>query len=323
MIKRLLGELPTWAKLEHPLLRYELSRQKPHESRSSRRWRVMGEVLLFVLLILGGLVYATLFFTQPAGDNWTRGFWRVFFFPTLILQIILSLSAIYLSVESVNGERRRQTWDNLRVTEVGAEMTLRTRFAAIFYRLRIILITIIVIRVAMIAALLWELTSHRGGYLDLLTATITPEMPLPLNIALLAGFLSAALLLPITQTGLEISLGLLIAAAFRNRTYAVICQMVYVVLRVSIPYVLLLGVTRFMTGELALSEPVAWGLFSSYTAFADQGLLLLQLRDAGEIWALIPYSIFSGILLLVYALAQSALSDFLMALAVKRAELTE
>lgn len=323
MIKRIMGELPTWAKLEHPLLRYELSRQKPHETRSSRRWRVTSEVLLFVLLVLGGLIYATVFFTQPAGDNLTRGFWRVLFFPTLILQVILSLSAIYLSVEAVNGERRRQTWDNLRVTEVGAEMTLRTRFAAIFYRLRIVLITILLIRIAMIMALLWELTSHRGGYLDLLTATIIPQMPLPVNIALLAGFLSAVLLLPVTQTGLEISLGLLMAAAIRNRTYAVIAQILYVVFRVGTTYLLLLGITRFMMGELALPDPAAWGLFTGYAMFADQGLLLLQLRDAGEIWALIPFSIFTGILLLGYALVQAMLSDLLMALAVKRAELTE
>ena len=49
--------------------------------------------------------------------------------------MILSIAALTSTSSFVSDEMRRQNWDSLRATEHGAEMSMRARWVAVFYRL--------------------------------------------------------------------------------------------------------------------------------------------------------------------------------------------
>ena len=59
---------------------------------------------------------------------------------------------------------------------------------------------------------------------------------------------------------------------------------------------------------------------AGYSAVGDWGLALLHLGRNSEIWATIPYGIFIGLALLVFALIQAAVADRLLLLAVRQAQ---
>jgi len=321
MIRRIFGELPEWAKAQHPLLRYELKRNQLEQDLRARLLRIMGWVFVLSILLLGGYVYATDWLSTDPGINQTQGLWRILFFPILIVQVILRVAGLSLGIGAISDERNRQTWDNLRVTEQGAMLALHTRWVAVFYRLRGLIYTIIAARIAVILALLWELTSMRGGFLNILSGNSVPSVPLSLGVILLAATMTAALLLPVTGTGIDIAVGLWISATIKNRAVAAIWQILYIVFRVASIALLLLGATRLLEGDLELEPLVSWLLMGAFSAFGDWGLSLMQLSQiVQEVWSSIPYSIFYGLLLLAIALIQVAVANGILLLAVRSAE---
>ncbi len=323
MIRRITGQLPAWASREHPILRYELARTMPARSRRNQITRGLVMLLAALLLLGGGYLYATDLLRADAGSTLTEAVWRVLFYPALIVQTALSIAALSMGVNAVASERRRGTWDNLRATEIGADIALRTRWAAVFYRLRIGIGVVMGVRLLLVLGILYDLTSLRGSYLDILTANITPELPVALGVVLLAGLMTALFLMPLAGLGVDAALGLLIAAAFRNRASASVVHIVLVILRVLVVIGLLYAVNGLMSGDSRMSDWLAWLLVSGCAVVGDWGLLLSQLGTAGEIWAIVPYSVFIGAVLLIFTLMQAALADFMLNLAVSRAEVTD
>jgi len=322
MLKYLTGQLPPWAQPQHPILQYQL-RTKQIDTRSARLMRALGVVIVLLVLIGGGYLYATNFLQNPAGSNLTDGIWRVLFFPTLIIQVILRIAVFSIGVGSVAIDRRNQTWDNLRATEKGAEITLRTRWAAMFYRMRDPIAGVLILRLILIAGILYDLTAFRGGYLDMLTANITPEVPVVIGILLLSALMTAGLLLPLTGLGIDMALGLLVSTMIRQRTYAALVQAILILVRVGIVVGMLYGVTQFIQGEWQLADWQAWGLVGGFAALGDWGLILMQLGSAGEIWAIIPYGVLFGVTLLVFALLQAIVTDMILSWAIRIAERRE
>jgi len=322
MFKYLTGQLPPWARPDHPLLQYQL-RSNRSDSRQARLFRAFGVIVIVALLVGGGYLYATNFLQDPAGSNLTDSIWRVLFFPALIIQVILRIVAFSVGVGSIAQNRRNQTWDNMRATEKGAEIALRTRWAAVFYQMRGVIGGVLFVRLILIIGILYDLTAFRGGYLDMLTANIIPEIPVSIGVLLLSALMTAGMLLPLTGLGVDMALGLLISTAIRQRTYAGLIQALYVVIRVALVVGLLYVLTQFIQGELQLQDWLAWLLVSGFTAFGDWGLILMQLGSAGELWAIIPFAVVIGLVLLVFALIQAILTDVLLNLAVKVAERRE
>jgi hypothetical protein len=324
MIKRVFGELPSWARLDHPLLRYELARQKPSDNPRRRYSTALWQILLLLVLFTAGYLWATDLLRQPAGINTTQGLWRTLYFPTLFLQVLLSMLVLGISAGAVSAERRRQTWDNLRATEGGARLTLHTRWIAMFYRLRGLVGLIIALRVVLVIAALYELTSHRGDYLELITSNVIPEMPAWAAVMLMAAQITAVILLPITQTLFEIATGLLLAVAVRNATFSAVVQMVLVILKGVFVVGLLWATTKMLSDTvLALDPNLAWLIAAAFTTLGDQGLLIMQLGMGYELSRLIPYAVLLGLVLFVFTLIQITLADLLIAYAVRRAERTE
>jgi hypothetical protein len=319
MMQRLSAQLPMWARTDHPVLRYELGRVQ-RVSRRTRYLRIAGYAALLVILLWGGYAIATSFFQNAAGQNLTESLSAVVFWPTLLVQVILQIAALTLTVNMVSEQKRRQTWDNVRATEDGAAVSLRARWALVFYRLRPLLAFVLVVRLLLIGGILVDLTAFQGRYIDLLINGVTPGVP-PLVAALLLAFLmTASLLLPLTSVGLAAALGLLVSVNFQQRVYSVLTQVVLIVFLLLVTVLLTVGATQFVRGELALSDGSALALMGSFAAVGDWGLSYLHLGFYSEIWATVPYAIFLGIALLIFAMAQSALAEWLLALAIRRAE---
>lgn len=319
MIQRFTGQLPPWAKTDHPVLRYELARAERVNLRG-RIFRAVWMSLLAIVLLGGGYLIATGFLQQSAGQNLTESALNILFWPMLVIQTLASVVALALTGNTVSEEIRRQTWDNLRATEGGAELTVRTRWAAVFYRIRGLIAVILVVRVALILGILYDLTAFQGRYLDLLISGIVPDVALPVAAVLLAFTMTATLLLPLTILGFDAAVGLLIATVFQQRTYAILAQIIYIIFRVVVAAALVFAMTQFVNNDLETSDLNAWLLSLGFSAFGDWGLSFLNLGFFGERWAEIPFGIFLGLALLLFSLLQAAITDWLVAFAVRQAE---
>ena len=190
---------------------------------------------------------------------YTLDIWRMLFFPILVIQVIMRVSGLSLAVSSVRDERRRQTWDNLRATERGAEIALRTRWVSVFYRLRGLILTVMTTRIILIIAILYELTSMQGGYLDLLAAKSDPSISLEMAVILLSALMTAFVMMPITAIGVDIALGLLISTAIRNRAFAGLAQVLVLTFRLVSTFVLFWLTWGFMNADMLLGDMQALG----------------------------------------------------------------
>ncbi|MEP7292007.1 MAG: hypothetical protein ABI835_09495 [Chloroflexota bacterium] len=314
------GQLPVWARRDHPVLHHELGLPAALPART-RYLRALGEVVGVALLLLVGVLIATDLLRRPAGQTPVETVNAILFFPLLLLQVILSIAALTSTSNFVGDEMRRQNWDNLRATEQGAEMALRARWVAVFYRLRGLIGLALLGRAVLIGLMLWELTAFQGRYLDLLINGIVPDVPLVAAVLLVSFMMTAALLLPLTSVGFDAALGLLVSALVSQRTYSTLVQAVLIFLRIGVTALLIFAVTTLMNGQFFQSSDLgAWLLMAGYGAVGDWGLAFLNLGRSSEIWATVPYSILLGLVLLVFALVQAAVADRLLMFAVKHAQ---
>ncbi len=320
--QRFARQFPDWTRRDHPALRYELGAE-PRPPARVRYLRALLVVLAGLLLLGVGYLIATSLLAHEAGANPVEALFRTLYFPTLALQLALIAAAFSLTIGKVAREVRRHNWDNLRATPDGADLSLRARWAAVFYRLRGLLGVVLAVRVLLLVGLLWDLTAFQGRYLDLLISGITPELGLVAAIVLLALTMTAALLLPFTTVGLNAAFGLLVSTMVRQRTYTALVQIVYILLRVALALGLLWAAAMFLNGGIVTTDPAAWLLIAAAAALGDWGLMLLSLSLYAEIWAKVPNGIFIGAGLLAFALLEAAIADQLLNWAVRRAQRAE
>lgn len=319
MLQRLGLELPDWASSKHPHVRYELG-QAEQTTRRVRYTRAVGFSTLIVLLFVGGYVIGTNFLQNIPGQNLTESMMAILFWPTFVLQLILQFAAMILTANTVSEQKRRLTWDNLRATEGGISVALRAKWASVYYRLRLLLGLIMGIRIILILGILYDLTGFQGRYIDLIINNITPEVS-PIAAALLLAFLMTAdLLLPLTSMGMQAAIGLLIAVNAQQRIYNVMMQIILIALRLLIVVGITLATTQFINNQIVLEDVPAWLLAGGYAAFGDWGLRFLHVDFYSEIWATIPYTIFYGVALLLFALGQSLITEWILALSIRQAE---
>ncbi|MCA0458896.1 MAG: hypothetical protein LCI00_33415 [Chloroflexi bacterium] len=319
MLQRLGLQLPDWASSKHPHVRYELG-QAEQITRRARYMRAIGFSVIIVLLFVGGYVVGTNFLQNVPGQSLTESMMAILFWPTFILQLILQFAAMILTANTVSEQKRRLTWDNLRATEGGIGVGLRAKWASIYYRLRLLLGLVMGIRIILVIGILYDLTGFQGRYIDLLINNITPEVSPIVGALLLAVLMTAALLLPLTSMGMQAAIGLLIAVNAQQRIYNVMLQIILIVLRLLIVVGLIFATTQFINNQLVLADAPAWLLAGGYAAFGDWGLRFLHVGFYSEIWATIPYTIFYGVALLVFALGQSLVTEWILALSIRQAE---
>lgn len=324
MMQRFVSALPYWMHPGNPILRYALGAERRRELPARERYlRVFISAVLLFLLLAGGYVAArNLLQEDPLRLPLSQMLNTVLFWPVFMLQIVLQVLVLALTINTIGEERRRQTWDSVRATASGPALTLRARWsAAIFYRARGFLTVVMLARVVLIGAILFDLTSLSGEYLSLLLGNITPQLPVPVGVLLLAAAMTGVLLLPFTSLGMDAAAGLLVSTLFRERAYIVLAQITLVAGKLLMVGVLLFFVTQFQVGTINASDQVIWLLLLAFALFGDWGLGLLYLGYFGaEVWANVPYGIFIGLAILVFVLMQAALTDAIISWAIRRAE---
>src|SRR5207247_711501 len=94
-------------------------------------------------------------------------------------------------------EVQHGTWDTLKVTTDGAILTMKTRWAVVFYRLRWLLVILLLTRVVFIVGALIDLSSFQGRYLDLLLSGTTPFGPpnVPGEVSMVLGILTMSMMM--------------------------------------------------------------------------------------------------------------------------------
>ena len=298
--------LPAWAQPDHPLLQYERSR-----FRKQGGWTGFIAQLSLLTILLGGAAaaYAALVLRPAGAANLTRLFWQSVYHPTLVLQLLAMLMALTLGASAVGGERSRKTWDNLRVTEFGAGLALRARWAGILYRLRAPIALILLVRLLLIAGILYDLTAFGGLYPEILGAQAQPPLPeWRLDLLLIALAATAVVLLPILQIAAVAAFGILVSVAVRERIYALIIQMLVAALQLAFAAAGALAISQMIQRDARSASDWSYALFYGFSAFGDWGLLQAQLSSLGEIWHRVPFgTTFSlGLMMLVLALGLAA-----------------
>lgn len=320
MIPRITGQFPVWARRDHPVLRQELGATTARPRWQVRYGRALGAVMIAGLLLLIGVLAATELFSRPAGQSVVEGLNAILYIPLLAAQIILRIVAFALTAGVVGEQRRRNTWDNLRATESGAELTLRARWASVFYRVRGLLIVVVLLRVVLIGGILYDLTAFQGRHLDFFLVGITPEVPLVIAVLLVAFLMTASILLPLTGAGFDASFGLFVSSVVEQRTLSTLIQAAFIGVRIALTVGLVIAAGAFLNGDLPVPVGADWLLMFASGAVGDWGLLFLSLTRFGEIWATVPYGVFLGLALLIFALLQAVLADALLVYAARRAQ---
>ncbi|GAB4520449.1 MAG: hypothetical protein OHK0046_30730 [Anaerolineae bacterium] len=322
MMQRLTAQIPPYMRPNHPVLRYALGTRRQFSAGERFARAFLTILALLVFLLAGYLIASNLLRENPFERPLTQMLSQVLFWPTVAVQVALQITVLFMTVNTIGEEKRRQTWDSLKTTTTGAALALRTRWSAVlFYRLRGLLSLIMMVRVVLIVGILIDLTAFRGEYLNYLTGSITPPIPLAVGVLLLALTMTAVVLLPITALGFDAAFGLLVSTFVQQRTYIALTQVVLTAVRVTVVIGLMVAMTQFRTGVFPGEDWVVWLLLLLFAALGDWGLSFLWLGFfAAEVWANVPYSVFLGVALLTFVLVQAALTDMVLALAIRRAE---
>ena len=310
--------LPEWAGPDHPLLQYELS----HFRGNGRRPGLIVQLVTLSILLGGSAaLYSATLFSPATGTNLTGLIWQSLYYPILVLQLLTMIMALALGAAAVGGERSRKTWDNLRVTEFGAGLALRARWAGILYRLRAPITLILLARCVLIVGILYDLTAFGGLYAQMLGAQARPPLPeWRLDLLLIALLVTVTILLPFLQIASVAAFGILLSVAVRERIYAAVIQMLVAAVQLAFAVAGAFTIAQMIRSNSPAASDWSYALFLGYTAFGDWGLLLAQLGSLGEIWHRVPFgaSISFALMLLLMALGLAA--DGMMWLAARLSE---
>lgn len=205
--------LPQWAK--NPLLDYELSNPRTSES---RRGFLLQLLALASLLAGAATILGTTTGVLENSRNISTLAWQSLYFPTLLLQVLTMVAAFTLGATTFDAQRRHKTWDDLRVTEIGAGLALRARWIGILYRLRAPITAILLVRLLLALGTLIDMAAFGGSYAKILSAgAIPPLTDWRIRLLLIALNMTASALLTLLMIASFAALGILINVAIRDR----------------------------------------------------------------------------------------------------------
>jgi hypothetical protein len=263
---------------------------------------------------------ASYFANQDNGD--APPLREVLYWPLVLAQIAAMLFAVAMTANTVAIERQKGTWDSLKMSLSGVSMTLRARWAAVFFRLGWLLLVISLGRAAYIGLLLDDLVEFQGRALDLRISGITPQVSLDLAVILMAALMTAFILEPFVAVALASAIGLGVSVLTRTRSIVILGLLLLIGVRLAITMAAIVaGGTVFegdlgVTTELAeLSDTQAGYRLVFASSEGDMMLKLLNLDTLGQVWADVHYAIYIGAALLGVVLVQALIANVLVLLA--------
>jgi hypothetical protein len=237
----------------------------------------------------------------------------------------MQLLALAMTANSVALERQKGTWDTLQITLTGAETSIRTRWALVFYRLRWVLLAVVIGRLGYVVYLLRDLTDFEGRAIDVRIIGISPEVTLEVAVFLLAALMTAAILQPLVSVGFYAAVGLVIATVTKRRNVGILMTVFLMMLRVMVAgYSLYIGNTIIGPNGtkpeiIEVSAGFAWFRTLLLAIEGDLSLRLLNLETLGNLWADITNGIYLGGVILVLVLIQAIVANLMLLFAAWRA----
>jgi len=342
MLQRFLDrQLPPFARSTHPILRYTM--QGRGAGRSGRVLRMFLFGAAFVLLVLGSYVINTIGFrfTAEPASLLDRVF-LICYWPLVLLQVFMRFAAFGATTSTVSDESARETWESLKITTEGAALTLRTRWASVFYALAPLLLLVVGARVVFVVFQTVTLTTeYNGRFIDLMLSGTTPLGtepvlgfgPIMIGIFIFAMQMTTALLSPFVALAFDAALGTFIGTVVRDRWIGLLGRLLFTLLRMAVTGfsllfgALALGMSVFgAPGGFAPADAVPFasalrGLVGAFLGLTegDLGLNFLSLAHVQRLYTGLDYGVFIGVAALLYMLLQAFAARALLNAAVRRA----
>jgi hypothetical protein len=323
-LNSLLAPLPAWARPTNPVLRYIIRRER---RRQNTIWRTIG--LLLTLAIIGAAFTVSYDLYRHGylgylSRNGESGLYTTAYIPLALLQftVIMTGSSLAVSLGLTSPmmplNQQRETWEIVKVTPYGAELTLRSRWAGVYYYVAWMLIGLTLLRAILIGQMLADLLHSKSYHFAAYTAGITPGVPTWGRGLVLAVFIVAALLQPIVTTGLNAALSLFLSASIRRtlllRTalgLLTLAELIAFTVAVTAGIVVLDLDPMFRQAQV--SVPGRWLVLLSFALMGDQSLRFLNLRTFTQTWVRVDYGIGLGL-----AIPLAVLLEFLIAVGLVR-----
>lgn len=317
-------QVPPWAHPQHPVMRTVMG----YTSRTKLTRRLLVVVLL--LVITGASVAAGYVIANSTTENNEPTINEILYWPLVAGQTIAMLLAIAMTTNAVTVERQKQTWDSLKLSLAGVGLTLRARWASVFYRLAWLLIIITVGRLIYVGVLLNDMTQFQGRALDLRISGITPSISLDMTVIILSLHMTAFIIQPFVAVALAAAIGLFISVFTRSRGVVILGLGLLVALRLGLTAgSIFVGNSIFedvgmgVTPELAEisvdNSTDAWYRILLSATEGDQMLKLLHLDTLGQIWADVDYGVYVGGIMLGLVLVEAILANAIVIFAAWRA----
>lgn len=307
------SQLPQWARPTHPIMRSILG---PIERSSRLRGflRLLIGVALIALVV--GLGYVTA--KQDSGDD-EPALRDVLYGPLVGAQTIALVLALAMTSNVVAVERQKQTWDSLKLTTVGASLSLRARWISVFFRLKWLLLAILIGRLVYIGLLMKDIVDFQGRALDLYISGITPEISLNVAILLMTALMTAFIMMPFIAVGLAAAIGIVLAVYTRARSVVILGLLTLIGLRILQTIFAISLDDRLFEGALDMERTEAWARLLFSALEGDMALKLLHLETLGQVWADVDYTVYVGGVLLAMVLVEAAIANGLVLFAAWRA----
>lgn len=297
------SQLPYWARPNHPIMRSILG---PFQR--SGRLRGMLRFLIgvgLVALVLG-LGYVT---AREDSGNDEPPLRDVLYGPLVGAQTIALVLALAMTANVIAVERQKQTWDSLKLTTVGASLSLRARWISVFFRLKWLLLAILIGRLVYIGLLMRDIVDFQGRALDLYISGITPEISLNVAILLMTALMTAFVMMPFIAVGLAAAVGILLAVYTRARSVVILGLLTLIGVRILLTIFALSVDDPLFEGALDMDRSEAWGRLLYSALEGDMALKLLHLETLGQIWADVEYTVYVGGVLLAIVLIEAAIAN--------------
>lgn len=313
-----IGEVPAALRHSDPALRHTLgaSRQQIWKSAAT-------QFTLASLLIVAAWFWVGAGFTDT-DSSYSETVMAVLLLPTILVQMMLSVSVFVTTAGAVNAEKRRGTWTDIRATPEGVALALRGYWAAaVFYRLRGLMLFIYALRLVMIGLLLYDLSGFRGEYIYHMTARVVPEVSPIVGGLLLVITVTAALLMPVVVIAFDAALGLLVAAFVTQRAFLGLARVVIGVSRSIASLMIALVAFSVLLDNSDTSQGVEWGLGLAHGIIGDMGFAYLNAPTLSMLWQRVDYSILLGVVMLLIVFTLALLTDLMIRWAMRRAQRIE
>ncbi|MFP4324292.1 MAG: hypothetical protein ACLFTK_17685 [Anaerolineales bacterium] len=312
-------QLPPWARPSHPIMRYTLG------YRSLSRGALLLRLLVAALLVVAVVAVAYVF-TAETLDTSTPGYRAVMYYPLVGAQLLMQWFALALTTNIIALERQKGTWDSLQITERGAGVSVRARWALVFYRLRWVLLLVFLARLGFVGLLMQDMTDFEGRAIDVRIIGIEPEVSLEVAVFLLAALMTAAILQPFVALAFDAAVGLLVGTVSQQRSTGILTTVVLIALRGVVTVSALFLGTQILTANGTTAEIIgmpsaeAWARILFFSNQGDTSLRLLDLEVLGNLWGPdLEYGIFIGAAVLLLVVAQAALANLMVIYAAWRA----